>query len=220
MAKRRRAASEGASAQKGSRLLVVDDAEGIRTYLANLLELRGYQVDTAADGHAALALLEAGASPDVVILDVMMPGIDGIETLRRIRELDENVPVVMLSVIGRASTIVGAMQLGAVDYVNKPFDENELEATLTKWIERGRLEREREKLRVAVGDASRDAVWKSAAMQGVRDIIEQISDTNVTVLIHGESGVGKEIVAREVAPSQPLKHRACEWKSLHSNLSF
>jgi two-component system response regulator AtoC len=179
-------------------LLVVDDAEGIRTYLANLLELRGYQVDTAQDGRSALALLEAGAAPDVVILDVMMPGIDGLETLRRIRELEPDLPVVMLSVIGQTSTIVSAMQLGAVDYVNKPFEEDELEATLAKWIERRRLAREREELREAVGDSGTDSVWKSDAMQGIRSVIERIADTNVTVLIQGESGVGKEIVARSI----------------------
>ena len=94
----------------GARILVVDDAEGIRTYLANLLELKGYQVDTAEDGRSALSLLAAGAAPDVVLLDVMMPGIDGIETLRQIREQHGRLPVVMLSVVGRASTIVEAMQ--------------------------------------------------------------------------------------------------------------
>src|SRR5262245_65007236 len=103
------------------RLLVVDDAEGIRAFLANLLELEGYLVDTAEDGRSALALLEGGAAPDVILLDVMMPGIDGVETLRRIRALDARVPVVMLSVVGKASTIVEAMQLGAADYLTKPF---------------------------------------------------------------------------------------------------
>ena len=105
------------------RVLVVDDAEGIRAFLANLLELEGYEVDTAEDGRSALALLEGGAAPDAILLDVMLPGIDGIETLRRIRALDERVPVVMLSVVGKASTIVEAMQLGAADYLNKPFEE-------------------------------------------------------------------------------------------------
>jgi two-component system response regulator AtoC len=181
-----------------ARLLVVDDAEGIRTYLASLLELRGYQVDTAADGRSAIGLIEGGAAPDVVILDVMMPGIDGIETLRRIREIDAELPVVMLSVVGAASTIVGAMQLGAVDYLNKPFEESELEAVLEKWIQRRGLERERARLRAAVGDPVADSVWTSAAMRSIRAVIQQISGTDVTVLIQGESGVGKEIVARAV----------------------
>jgi two-component system response regulator AtoC len=193
------AASSGKSGTRESRrLLVVDDAEGIRTYLANLLELRGYQVDTAEDGRSALALLEGGASPDAVILDVMMPGVDGIETLRRIREFDADLPVVMLSVIGRASTIVGAMQLGAVDYVNKPFDESELEATLVRSIESRRAARKRQDDLAVAGDELTASVWESDAMRSIQSVIEQISDTDVTVLIQGESGVGKEIVARSV----------------------
>jgi two-component system response regulator AtoC len=187
-----------AAEPRAPRLLVVDDAEGIRTYLASLLELRGYQVDTAGDGRSALALIEGGAAPDVVVLDVMMPGIDGLETLRRIRALDPELPVVMLSVVGKASTIVGAMQLGAVDYLNKPFEEQELEAVLVKWIERRGLARERLHLRSAALDPLADSVWKSEALQRIRAVIEQIADTDVTVLIQGESGVGKEIVARAV----------------------
>ena len=118
------------AAARPRRVLVVDDAEGIRSYLANLLEMHGYHVDTAEDGRRALALVEAGAAPDVVLMDVMMPGVDGLETLRRIRETDPRLPVVILSVVGRASTIVEAMQAGAADYLNKPFEEEELEATL------------------------------------------------------------------------------------------
>jgi two-component system response regulator AtoC len=203
-APRRRPSAE--HAVRGPRLLVVDDAEGIRTYLASLLELRGYQVDTAEDGRSALALIEGGAAPDVVILDVMMPGIDGLETLRRIRAVEPDLPVVMLSVIGKASTIVAAMQLGAVDYLNKPFEEAELEAVLEKWIERRGLERERSKLRSAVGDPVNDAVWKSDAMREIHSVIEHISDTDVTVLIQGESGVGKEIVARAVHANSTRKN--------------
>jgi CheY-like chemotaxis protein len=118
------------------RVLVVDDAEGIRTYLANLLEVKGFDVDTAEDGRRALALLEGGAAPDVIVLDVMMPGVDGLEALKRIREFDADVPVIMLSVVGKASTIVKAMKLGASDYLNKPFEEEEFEITLAKVLEK------------------------------------------------------------------------------------
>jgi DNA-binding response OmpR family regulator len=110
------------SGPRASRILVVDDNEGIRSYLASLLEIKGYQVDTAEDGRSALHLLDAGASPDVIILDIMMPGIDGLETLRRLRERGDETPVIMLSVVGNASSIVEAMNLGAMDYLNKPFD--------------------------------------------------------------------------------------------------
>jgi DNA-binding NtrC family response regulator len=183
------------SARRGgaTRVLVVDDSEGVRSYLASLLELRGYAVDTAGDGRSALALLESGAAPDAVLLDVMMPGVDGLETLRRLRARHPGLPVVMLSVVGKAATIVEAMQLGAADYLNKPFEEEELERALARALQ-------------AAGpgeppprsDAFDEPFWSGPTMTGVRALLEQIADTDVTVLIQGESGVGKEIVARAV----------------------
>jgi two-component system response regulator AtoC len=189
------------------RVLVVDDAEGIRTYLANLLELRGYDVDTADDGRRALALLEGGADPDVIILDVMMPGIGGVDTLRRIRERDEDVPVIMLSVVGKAATIVEAMELGANDYLNKPFDDAELELTLEKVMERKVLQEERDRLAGELLPRGDAVVWASEAMRSVRELLEQVGDTDVTVLIQGESGAGKEIVARTAHELSPRKHK-------------
>ena len=97
-------------------VLVVDDAEVIRTYLRNLLPTKGYEVLLAEDGARALELLASGARPDVVLLDVMMPQPDGIETLRRIKQRDPSLPVIMLSVVGKAGTVVEAMNLGAGDY--------------------------------------------------------------------------------------------------------
>jgi DNA-binding NtrC family response regulator len=188
--------SARAGGAKRFRVLVVDDAEGIRTYLASLLELKGYDVDTAEDGRRALALLEGGAAPDAIILDVMMPGIDGVETLRRIRKLDEKVPVVMLSVVGKASTIVEAMQLGASDYLNKPFEEGDLELALGKVFAKRELEEERDRLAQDLMPCGETAVWGSEAMRRVHDVLVQVADTDVTILIQGESGVGKEIVAR------------------------
>jgi len=201
MAKKRKQSSrpdlrtESDSNCPGFRNLVVDDAEGIRTYLANFLELKGYSVDTAGDARRALALLEGGANPDVVILDVMMPGLGGLETLKKIHEIDENLPVVMLSVVGKASTIVEAMQKGAVDYLNKPFEEEEIIATLNRVLEVKALERERDRLTSKRVDYN-DVVWSGDAMRHIRSTLEQVADTDVTILIHGESGVGKEIIAR------------------------
>ena len=202
------AVHSAARSDRPRRVLVVDDAEGIRTYLANLLELHGYQVDTAEDGRRALALLESGAAPDVVLMDVMMPGLDGIETLRRLRAVDATVPVVMLSVVGKASTIVEAMQLGAVDYLNKPFEEEELEATLRKVLEKRDLELERTRLLAELEHSHRGAVWHGAAMQRVRALLDQVAPVNVTVLIQGESGVGKEVVARALHESSPRSRHA------------
>jgi len=201
-------APRGSGRPQARRVLVVDDAEGIRSYLANLLEVRGYHVDTAEDGRRALALLEGGAAPDVVLMDVMMPGMGGLETLRRMRELDPKLPVVILSVVGRASTIVEAMQAGAAHYLNKPFEEEELEATLQQVLELRALETERERLLGALEGDRRGAVWQGSAMRRVRETIEQIAGTNVTVLIQGESGVGKEIVARAIHDASPRADRA------------
>ncbi len=186
----------GSKPAQRSRILVVDDAEGIRTFVAHLLELRGFDVDTAEDGRSALALLEGGAAPDVVLLDVMMPGQDGLVTLARIREAHPEMSVVMLSVVGKTGTIVEAMRLGAVDYLNKPFEEEELEATLMKVLERRSLSRELAALGQAQGPSGDAILWASAAMQRVKSLLEHVADTNVTVLIQGESGSGKEVVAR------------------------
>ena len=189
------------------RVLVVDDAEGIRTYLANLLEIKGYSVDTAEDGRRALALLEGGANPDVVLLDVMMPGGDGLDTLRRMREVDPEVSVVMLSVVGKASTIVEAMRLGAADYLNKPFEEEDLLLTLDAVLETRALRDERDRLAnelIPRGDA---IVWASEPMAAVRELLAQVADTDVTVLIQGESGVGKEIVARTAHDLSPRRDK-------------
>jgi len=179
------------------RALVVDDAEGMRAYLAALLETRGFDVDTCDDGGRALSLLESGADPNVILLDVMMPGTDGLAALGRIREMWPEVPVLMVSVVGKASTIVQAMQLGAADYLTKPFEEAELDAALDRLGLHssgfGRQGTEHS----GVTDASQ-TVWVSRAMREIRSVIEQIADTDVTVLIQGESGAGKEIVAREV----------------------
>ncbi|MEZ4292495.1 MAG: sigma-54 dependent transcriptional regulator [Myxococcota bacterium] len=176
---------------------MVDDADGMRAYLASLFELRGFAVDTCDDGRRALSLLESGADPDVVLLDVMMPGLDGLGVLEEIRVRWPALPVIMISVVGKASTIVGAMQLGAADYLTKPFEEAELDAAL----DRLGLHSNRPGARTdgrGASPGSAQSVWVSPAMRGIREVIEQIGETDVTVLIQGESGVGKEVVAREV----------------------
>jgi two-component system response regulator AtoC len=177
-------------------VLVVDDAEGIRHYLASLLEIRGYEVECAAEGGRALELLEAGAAPDAILLDVMLPEPGGLEILRAIRERDAELPVVMLSVVGRASTIVEAMRLGATDYLNKPFDEDELERTLERALAARAPGRTGGAGAAEAGVEA--ALLDTPTLRRLGEVLGRIADTDVSVLIQGESGTGKEIVARAI----------------------
>ena len=190
-------APDGDERPYSPRVLIVDDAEGMRAYLTSLFEVRGFDVDTCDDGRRALTLLESGADPDVVMLDVMMPGTGGIVTLAEIRKSWPKLPVLMVSVVGKATTIVEAMQLGAADYLTKPFEEAELDVALDRLGLHSAPPGTHTDGR-GTTLASGQTVWVSTAMREIRSVIEQIGSTDVTVLIQGESGVGKEIVAREV----------------------
>jgi len=194
---RRSERSDGEDRPSAPRALIVDDAEGMRAYLASLFESRGFGVDTCDEGRRALTLLESGADPDVVLLDVLMPGMDGIATLAEIRKSWPKLPVLMVSVVGKATTIVEAMQLGAADYLTKPFEEAELDLSLDRLgLHSARPGSHTDGRGATVSPGQ--TVWVSTAMREIRAVIEQIGTTDVTVLIQGESGVGKEIVAREV----------------------
>ncbi len=187
--------------RKDVSILVVDDAEGIRNYLQNLLSLKGFQARTANGGEQALQMIASGFKPSVIILDVMMPEMDGLETLRRIKALEQDLPVIMLSVVGKARTIVEAMSIGASDYINKPFEEEELEIAIRKVLENRELRGERDYLRSQLTDKGswgEGIVWISPRMAKIKDLVEQIAETDVTVLIHGESGVGKEVISRAI----------------------
>jgi DNA-binding NtrC family response regulator len=181
-----------APAARPVRILVVDDSESIRRYVADWLTQEGYRVDSAEDGRRALALLDAGLSPDLVLLDVMMPNMDGLEVLRAIRERAPRLPVVMVSVVASARTIVDAMRAGASDYLSKPLDESALAVLIPRVLERSRLG----KAAVASKGMAEGALWQGPALAAVRTLIDQVADTQVTVLIQGESGTGKEVVAR------------------------
>jgi two-component system response regulator AtoC len=179
------------------RVLVIDDDPGVRDYLGALVSRRGYEVFAHPSGEEALRKLDADR-PDLVTLDVVLPGMDGLETLRRLKERLPEVPVVMLSGHGQARTIVEAMRLGATDFLRKPFEVEELELAFQKALEKRALKEEVAKLR---GRARTEAEMMilggdTPKMREVREIIEQVADTDITVLIRGESGTGKELVAR------------------------
>jgi two-component system response regulator AtoC len=178
-------------------VLVIDDDPGIRDYLEALATRQGYGVYTAADGETALAGLEKTA-PDLITLDAVLPGMDGLETLRQIKQRAPEVPVIMLSGHGQARTIVEAMRLGASDFLRKPFEVEELELAFRKALENRALEEEVKSLRGRVRSEVDGLLMggDNPKMREVREIIEQVADTDITVLVRGESGTGKEVVAR------------------------
>jgi two-component system response regulator AtoC len=179
------------------RVLVIDDDPGVRDYLETLALRLGYRVTAVGDGEEALATLDE-SKPDIITLDAVLPGMDGLETLRRLKQRIPEVPVVMLSGHGQARTIVEAMKLGASDFLRKPFEVEELELAFQKALEKHALKEEVEQLRGRVRNES-DVLGlfgDNPKMLEVRNMIEQVADTDITVLIRGESGTGKELVAR------------------------
>jgi two-component system, NtrC family, response regulator AtoC len=181
-------------------LLVVDDDPGIQQYLQNLLSLTGYKVEIAKSGREALGRIDSGFRPDAVILDIMMPEMDGIETLGYLQEKDPELPVIMLSGVGQTSIVVKAMKAGAYDYIDKSFEADELEIAVEKAVERRRLVDEIKALKhqLREQEESDPIVGVSPAVQSMKDLLDNVADTDVTVLVEGASGVGKELVARRL----------------------
>ena len=185
---------------------VVDDDSAFANYLRTFLSLRGYETRSYSRGDELVAAVKAGDPPDIVLLDVMMPGMNGIETLRALKSAKADLQAIMLSGREQASTIVEAVRLGAADYVVKPDDpeglgEIALDAAIKSAIEKTRLVSEITELRRQLSDDQDRAFlfWgDSPDMKTIASVIEQVSDSDVTVLIRGESGVGKELVARAI----------------------
>ncbi|MCC7243130.1 MAG: sigma-54-dependent Fis family transcriptional regulator [Acidobacteria bacterium] len=189
-----------------ARLAIVDDDPAFAEFIQVLLRSNGYEVAAYASGADLLEALRAGAAPQVILLDVTMPGLDGIETLRAIRQTHSAAPVIMLSGRQTPATIVEAVRLGAADYVLKPGDpegvgEATLEAAIRNALERDALVAEVARLSVQLAEDPGGAqpCWASgAAMQPLMAMLERVADSDIGVLIRGESGVGKEVIAREL----------------------
>jgi len=180
------------------RILIIDDEEGIRTSLGMILGDEGWQVDTAASADAALRVLER-ASFDIVLCDVRMPGRSGLDLLPELIERQPEALVLMMSAFGDLAQSLEAVQKGAYDYLAKPFQPAELLLTLRKAEERERLRLENRRLRRQLGEqGGRALVAASLGMKQVFELIERAAEYKTTVLITGESGVGKEVVARSV----------------------
>src|SRR5262245_35401719 len=179
-------------------VLVVDDDRNVRNYLSEFLTSRGYAVECLESGDQAIARLASGYAPAVIVLDVIMPGIDGIEVLETVKRVNPSIAVILLSAVGQAKTVVDAMKMGAADFLVKPFEDQELELSIENVFEKCKLREEVRTLKKQLDHyaESRDLLSSNAKMLRVRDIASHVADTDVPVLVLGESGVGKEVLAR------------------------
>ena len=182
------------------KILVIDDEPSIRKYLQTLLEVDGFDVEAVPSGKDALQKIGAGERPDFIILDVLMPEIDGLETLRQLMQIDRTLNVIMLSCSNEVTTVVEAIRLGALDYLTKPFEKPELDAAFLKVRQKQQLRSENQALREYCEQLTEDLSFlaSSPQMLKIRQRILQIAPVDVPVFISGESGVGKEVVARMI----------------------
>ena len=178
------------------RILVIDDEEGVRKSLRMILEYDGYDVTEAATGEEGVKLIEREA-PDLVFLDIKMPGMDGLEVLQKVRHLMEAMPVVVISGHGDINTAVEATKLGAFDFIGKPPERERILVTVRNAVDTRRLKTENKGYR-RDAEKKHQIVGDSPSLAAVRSAIQKAAPTNATVLIWGESGVGKELVARAI----------------------
>lgn len=179
------------------RILVIDDEERMCWALERALNHEGYQVVTATRGLQGIEMaLET--EPSAVILDLKMPDIDGIEVLKRLKSINPNIPVIMITAHGTIETAIEAMKIGATDYIIKPFKLDELKVQVKQALHLSNLENEVNYLRQELGKKYGKMVGQSEAIKEVSLLIQQVAKTNATVLITGESGTGKEVAAVEI----------------------
>ncbi len=179
-----------------SRILVIDDEAEIRRSVRMILEYEGYEVLEASSGPDGVTMAER-ESPDLVFLDVKMPGMDGLDALQRIKAANETLPVVIISGHGTVSTAVEATKAGAFDFIEKPLASERVLLTIRNALDQGRLKDENRSLKRVV-EVRHQIVGESPHLKKVMDAIRRAAPTNATVLITGESGVGKELVARAI----------------------
>ena len=205
-----------------ARILVVDDEEIVIRSCLRILEGNGYEIDVAHDGHDALRKVESNTY-DVMILDIMMPNLGGMEVLRRVKETHPDIDVIMITGLSQIDTAVQAMKLGAFDYISKPFEPDELKLVVQRARERRQLLQENLNLKSAVSSKYRfdNIIGSSPPMQAVYRLVAQCAPTSSTVLLTGESGTGKELIARAIHYNSLRKDKpfvAVDCNSLSENL--
>jgi len=185
-------------------ILLVDDEPGMLRYIRTLLEVEDYKVETATTGEEAVARLNKGLRPDLILLDLLMPGIDGLQTLEQLRQLQPGVKVIMLSCVGDTRKVVQAMRLGAYDYLTKPFQKAELDGIVTQCL--GGNE---QNLPGEVEELADDVFFVAASpsMRKLRSEAALVANVDIPVLMLGESGTGKEVMARLIHKLSPRAHR-------------
>jgi two-component system, NtrC family, nitrogen regulation response regulator NtrX len=175
-------------------ILIIDDEKAIRKTLSEILSFEGYKIDEAADGEEGLKKFSQ-KNYDIVLCDIKMPKLDGIEFLEKAREINHDIPVIMISGHGNIDTAVDAVKKGAFDYISKPPDLNRLLITLRNATDRTKLSAETKVLKRKVNKTI-EMVGESPAISKIKHTIEKVAPTDARVLITGENGVGKELVAR------------------------
>ncbi len=205
-----------------ARILIADDEDIVIRSCLRILTGDEFQVEAVQDGREALRKIEENPY-DVMILDIMMPNMDGLEVLRRVKETHPNVDVIMITGLSQIDTAVQAMKLGAFDYISKPFEPDELKLVVQRALERRRLLQENLSLKSEVSSKYRfeNIVGLSPQMQAVFRLIAQCAPTSSTVLITGESGTGKELIARAIHYNSLRKDKpfvAVDCNALSENL--
>jgi len=192
------------------KVLIVDDEEVLRDVLETVLVREGFDVVLAASGEEALSVLDGDDAIDLVILDVMLPGISGIDTLRAVRISNPQLPVIVITAFSSIDGAIEAMKHGAFHYIPKPFKNEEVILTVNKALEQRRLSRENERLKAELSEkyAYSNIIGKSESMRKIFDLIRLAAPSRSNILIFGESGTGKELVAKAIHHASPRARNA------------